>query len=241
MNRILVVVFDDEPKAYEGKKALQQLDAEGSVVVYASAVIGRTRDGTPTVREQSGPGPLGTILGTMLGTVIGLLGGPTGAAIGATAGLFAGGAADLESLRIGTDFLEDVKKALAAGKFAVVADVEETSTAPVDTRMEGAGGTVFRRSISEVRDRTNDEDTAAIKADIAGMKAEHAEAQAQRKAKLQERLDQLDSRLAGKLQRDKDRREAAELTAQAKAALLRTKAAFERRSQHRPAEIPKEP
>lgn len=34
MDRMLVVVFDNETKAYEGKKALLQLDNEGSISVY---------------------------------------------------------------------------------------------------------------------------------------------------------------------------------------------------------------
>ena len=41
MNRMLVVVFDGEGKAYEGKKALWALDAEGSISVYASAVVAK--------------------------------------------------------------------------------------------------------------------------------------------------------------------------------------------------------
>jgi hypothetical protein len=35
MDRMLVVVFDNESKAYEGKQALLQLDNEGSISVYA--------------------------------------------------------------------------------------------------------------------------------------------------------------------------------------------------------------
>jgi hypothetical protein len=38
MDRMLVVAFDTEPKAYEGKKALQQSESEGTIVVYSDAV-----------------------------------------------------------------------------------------------------------------------------------------------------------------------------------------------------------
>ena len=38
MERMLVVVFDDESKADEGKNAIVQLDREGSMVVYGCAV-----------------------------------------------------------------------------------------------------------------------------------------------------------------------------------------------------------
>jgi hypothetical protein len=39
MDKMLVVVFDDESKAYDGIKALRELDAEASLALYAAAVI----------------------------------------------------------------------------------------------------------------------------------------------------------------------------------------------------------
>src|SRR5271169_5717157 len=100
IDRMLVVVFDTESKAYEGKKALLQLENEGSIGVYAYAVVAKNADGTATVRQGDDPGPLGTLVGTSLGSLIGLLGGPVGLAIGASAGLFAGGMADLNNARV---------------------------------------------------------------------------------------------------------------------------------------------
>ena len=35
MDRMLVVVFDSEDKAYEGKRALSQLDSDGSIGLWA--------------------------------------------------------------------------------------------------------------------------------------------------------------------------------------------------------------
>jgi uncharacterized membrane protein len=224
MNRMLVVVFDSEGKAYEGKKALWSLDAEGSISVYASSVVVRNSDGSSEVKQED-PGLLGTLVGTPVGALIGLIGGPTGAAIGAAAGLAAGGFADLDNVRIGDDFIEDVGKALSPGHAALVAEVEEDWTAPVDTRMESIGGQVHRRALSDVRDTADDEDTAAIKADIAQTKSEHAQARADRKSKLQDRMNQLDSKLQARLQKAKDRRDAARKVAQAKVAILKTKAA----------------
>jgi uncharacterized membrane protein len=225
MDRMLVVVFDNETKAYEGKKALMQLDAEGSISVYAYAVLAKNADGTGTVKQGDDSGPLGTLLGTTFGSLIGLLGGPVGLAIGATAGLAVGGATDVHDARIGDDFINDVTKALAPGKVAVVAEIEEDWTAPVDTSMEAIGGTVFRRALSEVKHTIHDENVAAMKADLAQMKAEQAKAHADRKAKLQEKINQLDSKIQAQLQKAKQRREAAEREAQAKAKILKAKAA----------------
>jgi uncharacterized membrane protein len=225
MDRMLVVVFDTEPKAYEGKKALYQLDEEGSISVYADAVIVKNSDGSSTVKQSNDQGPLGTLVGTSLGSLIGLFGGPVGLAIGASVGLLGGGLADLDNARIGSDFIDDVSKELKPGKFAVVAEIQEEWTTPVDLRMESIGGKVFRRALSNVRHTVNEEENEAMKADLAQLKAEHAIAHADRKAKLQEKINQLDSRIQARLEKAKERREAAERESKAKAEALKAKAA----------------
>ena len=225
MDRMLVVVFDNETKAYEGKKALLQLDDEGSISVYAYAVLAKHADGTATVKQGDDSGPIGTLLGTSFGSLIGLLGGPVGLVIGASAGLAVGAAADLNNARIGEDFIDDVNKMLVPNRVAVVAEIDEDWTTPVDTRMEAIGGTVFRRALSEVKEQIHDENVAAMKADFAQMKAEHTKAHADRKAKLQEKINQLDSKIQARLQKAKDGREAAERQAQAKVRVLEAKAA----------------
>src|SRR5262252_8142534 len=95
MDRMLVVVFDNESKAYEGKNALRQLDDEGSISVYGYAVLAKNADGTATVKHGDDVGPIGTLLGTPLGSLIGVLGGPAGMAFGAAAGMAAGSTFDL--------------------------------------------------------------------------------------------------------------------------------------------------
>jgi uncharacterized membrane protein len=225
MDRMLVVVFDSETKAYEGKKALLQLDAENSISVYAYAVLAKHADGTATVKQGDDSGPLGTLVGTALGSLIGLLGGPVGLAIGTTAGLAAGAAADLNHARIGDDFIDDVTQELLPNRVAVVAEIEEDWTTPVDTRMEAIGGSVFRRALADVKQTIHEENVAAMKADLAQMKAEHAKAHAERKAKLQEKINQLDSKIQAQLQKAKEGREAAERQAEAKVQVLKAKAA----------------
>ena len=225
MDRMVVVVFENEVKAYEGKKALLQLDNEGSISVYAYAVLAKHSDGTASVKQGDDSGPIATLLGTSFGSLIGLLGGPAGVAIGAATGVAAGSALDLNNARIGEDFIDDVTKVLTPNKFALVAEIEEDWTTPVDTRMEAIGGTVFRRALSDVKHTIHDENVAAMKADLAQMKAEHAKSRADRKAKLQEKINQLDTKIQAQLQKAKERREAAERQAQAKVQVLKAKAA----------------
>jgi hypothetical protein len=145
-------------------------------------------------------------------------------AIGAASGLGAGLATDLHNARISSDFVADVSKTLQPNRVAVVAEVEEDWITPVDTRMEALGGTVLRRSLSDVEHTVNDEDVAAMKADIAQMKAEHAQARADRKARIQEKIDQLNTKLQAHLQKVKEQRIAAERDAQMKVDILKAKA-----------------
>jgi hypothetical protein len=94
--------------------------------------------------------------------------------------------------------------------------------------MEAIGGTVFRRALSEVKDTIYDENVAAMKADLAQLKAEHAKAHSDRKAKLVEKINQLDTRMQTQLQKAKERREATQRRAQAKVEVLKAKAEHER-------------
>ncbi|HTQ11239.1 MAG TPA: DUF1269 domain-containing protein [Fimbriimonadaceae bacterium] len=223
MNRMLVVVFKTEKKAFEGREALRSLDRDGSISAYAYAVIKKTPDGVSVVKEGDDPGPLGTLVGTSLGSLIGLLGGPVGLAVGASVGLLGGMVADLDNARIGDDFVDEVSRKLTPGTFALVAEIEEEWTTPVDTRMEAIGGEVSRRALSDVRHAANTEEVAAMKADLTQMKAEHAQAKADRKAKLHEKINQLEAKIQQHQEKAKVRREAAEARAQAKVAILKAK------------------
>jgi uncharacterized membrane protein len=208
MERMLIVVFDNESKAYEGVSALRKLALEGSVSIYAGAVVIKHADGTASVKEYDDFGLAGTLVGTSVGSVIGLLGGPVGVAIGAASGLALGAVADLANARVGADFVDDVSMSLTPNKVAMVVDVEEDWTTPVDTRMEAIGGTVFRRSLIEVQDTARDEEIAAMKADVAQFKEEMSKAHAERKAKLKTKIEQLESKIDELKQKAKARHEA---------------------------------
>ncbi|MGB9032886.1 MAG: DUF1269 domain-containing protein [Acidobacteriaceae bacterium] len=225
MEKMLVVVFDTEKQAYQAKTALAQLELEGSITIYADAVISRNADGSTTVKQVNEQAPLGMLSGTAMGSLVGLLGGPVGLAIGASAGLLAGLIADMANSGVGEDFIDDVRKELTPGKFAIAADIEEVWTEPVDVRMEAIGGKVFRRSYSEVKQTLREQNVAAMKADLAELQAEHAVAQADRKSKLHQKINQLESKIQAHLQRNKEAREAAEREANLKAETRKAKAA----------------
>jgi uncharacterized membrane protein len=228
MDRMLVVVFDNEAKAFQGKNALVDLNLEGGITLYAYGVLVKSADGTVTVKQTDGDIPIRTLLGTALGSFIGLVGGPVGMGVGATVGLTAGGVMDLYHAGIGEDFLDDVGRTLTPGKVAIVAEVDEDWTTPVDQRMEAIGGTVLRRSLSTVRHTLHEEEVASMKADLAQMKAEMAQARAERKAKLMDKMTQLDSKIQARLQKAKDKRLEAEQRDQEKVRKLQERASAAR-------------
>jgi uncharacterized membrane protein len=225
MERMLVVVFDNEKKAYEGDSALKQLEREGLVTIYAQAVIVKHAEGTVSLRQVDEKGPDGSLAGTAVGGLIGLIGGPVGAAIGAGSGLALGALFDVDNARIGEDFLEDVSKSLTPNKVAVVAEVEEEWTTPVDTRMEALGGTVLRRALWEVEKSQDDEEIAAMKADLKQLKSEISQANADRKAKLQKKIDQLGAKIDAKIVKAAQRQDAFEARQKTKKDILKKNAA----------------
>ena len=225
MERMLVVVFENELKAYDGSKALKTLDSEGSISVHAEAVIKKNDDGTITVKQEGDDFPLRTVGGTAIGALIGLLGGPIGLAVGAVAGTFAGGAWDMSRAGVNADFLDEVSTKLSPGKWAVVSQISEEWVTPVDTSMGALGGTVFRTARRSFEHEEHAKDVAAIKADIAQLKAEQAKSRADQKAKLQTKIDNLNKKLHNKLEQAKQRSKQQEKEAKAKVEALEKKAA----------------
>jgi len=225
MERMLVVVLDNETKAYEGKAALRQLERDGSITVYVGAVVTKHADGTASVKQYDDFGPVGTLVGTSVGSLVWLLGGPSGIAIGAVSGLALGALFDLDNVLVGDDFIDDVSRSLTPNKVAIIAEIEEEWTTPVDTRMEALGGTVLRRSLRQVRRDLRDEEIAAMKADLAQLKDELYNAHGDRLAKLQKTIDQLQAKIDAQQKKAKELREAFEARQKSKRELLKKNAA----------------
>jgi uncharacterized membrane protein len=188
-NKILVSVFDTEPTAFEGLAALKALHKSHDITVYATSVIVKDRSGAVAIRQTAEKGPLGTLLGAVTGGLVGLLGGPAGAAVGAYLGGFGGMTYDLFKAGVSMDFVDEVGALLTPGKAAVIADVDETWVAPVNTRLGALGGTTFRRLPGEVIDEQMVRESAAAEQELAELKAELKESSDETKAKLKASVD----------------------------------------------------
>ena len=195
MDKIVVVVFDSEAKAYEGSLALQELQNEGSINLYAKAVIAKDGNGKVTVKQSADMGPVGTAVGLLTGSLIGLFGGPIGVALGMSIGTSGGMLYDLAQLGVSEDYLSDVGKSLQPGKAAVVAEVWEEWMLPVDTKMEALRGVVFRTTRMDVADEQIEKDNAALEADLAELEAEYDRASGEVKMKLQAKIETAKAKL----------------------------------------------
>lgn len=201
MNKMVVVVFNDERNAYEGVKTLKELHDEGSLTLYAAAVVAKDSTGMLKVKQADDQGPLGTAIGMATGSLIGLLGGPIGVAAGAAVGTATGAMYDATQVGINTDFLDEVSQHLSPGKTAVVAEIEEEWVTPLDTRMEALGGAVFRRARGEFVDAQIEREIETENAEIAKLQAEHDQAVGEAKSKLKAKVDAARTRIQAR--RDK--------------------------------------
>ncbi len=167
MNNYVTVVFDNDEKAYKGLHALWRLDGTADITVHGAAVIHRDRMGYLDVATEDSDVGLRTFAGVGIGALLGALAGPVGSAMGIAgastiaAGTAAGAGAAAGGLVGAT--AEGVKGAereeagfesnivMEPGQAAVVAEVSEDWTTPIDTEMRRLDGTIYRRPVSDVR------------------------------------------------------------------------------------------
>jgi uncharacterized membrane protein len=220
MDKMLVVVFDNEGRAYEGLRALKALEAEGSIALYATAVIARDGSKNISVRQAAEDGPLGTAVGLFTGSLLGMFAGPVGFAIAAGTGTMGGVLFDLARSGVSAEFLAEAGGQLEPGKVAVVAEISEEWMLPVDSRMESLGGKVFRQARQAVVDAQIEAEIQARKDDVTALKAELARASAAQKAKVEARLSSAKAKLQAAQARAKSSIEAVASESAAKIALL---------------------
>jgi uncharacterized membrane protein len=166
MNNYIAVVFNSDTAASDGLHALWNLDSNGDITVHGAAVLHRDKFGYIDVAtKQTSPG-LRTAIGVGVGALLGALAGPIGAAAGATIaagtaagiGAAAGGVAGLTADAVKSGEHEEAAFesafAIANGQSAVVAEVSEDWTEPIDNAMKGLGGQIYRRAKSSVLDNS---------------------------------------------------------------------------------------
>jgi uncharacterized membrane protein len=229
MDKMLVVIFDNELKAYEGFELLQDLQIEGSIDVYEKTVIARDANGKIVVKKKDNMDPVGTGVGLLIGSLIGMISGPIGIgmAVGAGAGTVGGLVYDLAHLGVDKNFLNEVENSLQPGNAALVAEIYEEWTLPVDTQMAALGGTVLRYTRSEVLNGQFERDAAAFQADLGELEAEYHQTTGEARVKLKKKVDLARSRLQAAQDDAQARIEMSQIETEAKIKYLQEQAARE--------------
>jgi uncharacterized membrane protein len=174
-DKVVVVSFADDGKAYEALATLKQLGAEGRIEVVEATIVTRDEDGRVHVKDEAGGDSLaGTASGGLIGLVIGILGGPLGVLIGGATGLLLGSLYDLADADDTDSALAQVSKTVQVGRNSLLAQVVEQSPDVLDGAMARLSGTVVRRPVYEIED------------EIARAEEAQREAKQQARAKLRE-------------------------------------------------------
>lgn len=220
MSKFIVVVLPSEAKAYEGVGALRDLHAEGSLTLYAMGVIAKDSAGKVSMKEAADSGPLGTAVGALIGGLLGDIGGPAGALAGMAGGALLGSVRDVFFYGASAEFLRKVSDELAPGKTAVVAEVAENWTTPLDVRMEALGGTVLRSWRADFEDEQIEKEITERRADLAQLKTEYSRAKQEVKATVKARLDKATADLQRAEERAKSKLQSLQAETRAKISAL---------------------
>ena len=166
MRNFIAVIFDASSAAYDGLRELWKMDREAEITVHGTAVVHRDSLGQLIVdTKETYPG-LATAIGVGVGALLGALAGPAGAAagaagaaaiaggaaVGAAAGGTAGLIADIGREDVQAQAKMETRFVLRSGQHAIIADVTEDWTKPIDTQMQRLGGKVYRRPRSDLED-----------------------------------------------------------------------------------------
>ena len=201
---VVLVTFDEESRAYQAASALEEASGEGRIDLHAVAVVQRAEDGTLRVKEGDADdfpvaswagGVIGGTTGGILGLTLGALGGPLGLLLGGTGGALLGSLIDLDDADRGESVLATMARAIEPDKTGLVAHLTEPAVEVVDSEMGRMGGEVVRRPVYEVEAEIAAAEEAARAADEEARRKLREETSAERKEKVQEKIDSLKAKL----------------------------------------------
>ena len=164
---VIVATFETRNQAYEAASDIDRV-SDGIVDVKSGAIVEKDPLGNVTTLDTKNIGSAwgtvgGVVGGALIGALVGLLAGPGGAAIGTAAGAAAAGSGaatgslvggtlgvsgDVINWGLNEDYLDTVRTRMLPGTTAVVAEVEEGSTEPVDAAVMRHGGFVYRTPLN---------------------------------------------------------------------------------------------
>jgi uncharacterized membrane protein len=146
-DRIIVATFTTPNAAYDAASAIKSLKEAGvgDFKLKTGVMIKKDDRGNVSVLENKDRPPIATAVGTVTGALIGLIGGAPGAAMGAALGATSGLGGDVIMAGLDQDFVDSVTTDLLPGMTAIITEVNEGSTVPIDNIVSRGGGHIYRQ------------------------------------------------------------------------------------------------
>ena len=199
MEKVIVVVFDDQAKAHQGANQLKRLHQSTDLTLYALAMIAKDAKGQVKVLQTADEKPIDTLIGAALGDMVGLLGEPADVTVELSGDALAGTLSDISRMGVDLKFLNDVATVLTPEKVAIVASVDEGWTTPLDSAMKPLWGIVFRQPGSEVIEELIEREIQKTEAELEALEAEFNAATAEQQAQLQAKIDATHQKLQAQM------------------------------------------
>lgn len=156
MENIVVATFDQTDAALQGLREIQKLDDAGKLRLRSATVVERRTDGTWRTADDDEKAAFGaSVAGGLLGTLVGVLAGPLGMLLGGAAGLMAGEVIDISEDEARELIHEQMIRRVPPGTTALVGDVEEPVSHPLDDALGKLGAHVMRWPRAEVQAEIN--------------------------------------------------------------------------------------
>ena len=195
MNKMIVVIFTNETNAFNGLTELKNLHRNGSITIYNELVIAKDDKGEISTKEMEGEGPIGTFMGMSVGVLLGMFGGPVGMLAGMSGGALAGMLYDMNEADIDIEFINEVSEKMIPGTVAILIDVNEDWTTPIDTKMFEIGGVVFRHLRQDVESTQIEQRMKKEQESIDKLKKELQESTDEAKDKINEHINKAKEKL----------------------------------------------
>src|SRR5512139_432552 len=148
--QLIVAAFKDEKAAKEALKVLKQAQKEKLIKIENAAVLHKDAKGKLHINETADiGGRKGASLGGVAGAAIGLIAGPALLVPAAVGALVGGLTAKLRDTGFSDARLKAIGDGLKPGSSAIIAVVEHSWVAQVETAMAEAGADTLTAAISE--------------------------------------------------------------------------------------------
>jgi uncharacterized membrane protein len=163
MSELIVIGYDDVPKAEEVRLTLLKLQKEYLIDLEDAVIAVKKPDGKIKLHQMWDPTSYGAVSGTFWGLLVGalFLSPFLGAAVGAGAGAISGALSDVG---INDKFMKELSEALKPGCSALFVLVRKVTPDKVLEHIAGTGGKILKTSLNHESEKKLQEALDQVKA-----------------------------------------------------------------------------